>query len=222
MTVVTANGSIRTVSDHENADLFWAMRGAGHNFGIVTSFKYRIYDSIPTWYIATFIYTKDKLDAVFSALNDQNDNGNQPKELTTYTVFAFNSSISNEPVIIVSLWYAGPASSAHPYTLPFLALNPLHTNNDSVPYPSLADAVGTGVNSPVCSPGMSVGIFPVGILKFNISTNHQIYNLYSELVTQRPEFAGSVVQFEAYAMSSVRSVKAKSTAYAHREDNLLG
>lgn len=96
MTVVTADGSITTVNDHQNPDLFWAMRGAGHNFGIVTKFKYRIYDSIPSWYIASYQYTKDKLDAVFTALNDLNDNGKQPKELTTYTVFAFNPSVSNE------------------------------------------------------------------------------------------------------------------------------
>ncbi|KAL8814431.1 MAG: hypothetical protein Q9223_006341 [Gallowayella weberi] len=213
MTVITASGAIHTVSENRNADLFWAMRGAGHNFGIVTSFEYKINDSIPSWYIATYIYTKEKLEAVFSALNDQNDNSNQPKELTTYTVFAFDPNISAEPVIIVSLWYAGPAASAHPYTLPFLALNPrLTTKNDSIPYPSLADAVGTGINSPICKPGLSVNIFPTGILKFNLSTNRQVYNLYAELVTQHPGFAGSVVQFEAYSMLGIRSVKAESTA----------
>jgi FAD/FMN-containing dehydrogenase len=41
--VVTADGRLLTASATQNEDLFWAMRGAGHNFGVVTSFKYRLH-----------------------------------------------------------------------------------------------------------------------------------------------------------------------------------
>ncbi|MFB7323890.1 FAD-binding oxidoreductase [Streptomyces sp. NPDC056190] len=39
--VVLASGEIVTASADEHADLFWALKGAGHNFGIVTSFTFR-------------------------------------------------------------------------------------------------------------------------------------------------------------------------------------
>jgi FAD binding domain/Berberine and berberine like len=39
--LVTADGQLRNVSAIENQDLFWAVRGAGHNFGVVTSFEYQ-------------------------------------------------------------------------------------------------------------------------------------------------------------------------------------
>ncbi|HWP12893.1 MAG TPA: FAD-binding oxidoreductase, partial [Ramlibacter sp.] len=43
MEVVTADAKVVRASPRENADLFWALRGGGGNFGIVTSFEYRLY-----------------------------------------------------------------------------------------------------------------------------------------------------------------------------------
>ncbi len=47
--VVTAGGELVRASANENADLFWGLRGGGGNFGIVTSFEYRLYDRGPVY-----------------------------------------------------------------------------------------------------------------------------------------------------------------------------
>lgn len=70
MNVVIANGSQIVVSEFSHADLYWGMRGAGHNFGIVTSFETKIYDvPIAKWFISVLTYTGDKLEALFETLN---------------------------------------------------------------------------------------------------------------------------------------------------------
>jgi FAD/FMN-containing dehydrogenase len=45
VTIVTAAGVPFNASATENSDLFWAIRGAGANFGIITSATYEIYDA---------------------------------------------------------------------------------------------------------------------------------------------------------------------------------
>ena len=41
--IVTADGNLRSASATHHEDLFWATRGAGHNFGVITSFEYRLH-----------------------------------------------------------------------------------------------------------------------------------------------------------------------------------
>lgn len=43
--VALANGTVVNASESENPDLFWAIRGAGGNFGICTEFTYKLHQS---------------------------------------------------------------------------------------------------------------------------------------------------------------------------------
>lgn len=68
MDVVLADGTSKTID--KNSDLWWAMKGAGHNFAIVTSVTSKIHDvKHRDWAIETLIFTSDKVEHVYSAAN---------------------------------------------------------------------------------------------------------------------------------------------------------
>jgi FAD/FMN-containing dehydrogenase len=55
--VVTANGRIVQASEHENSDLFWAIRGGGGNFGVVTKFEFKLQPAGPLVQFGLFFWS---------------------------------------------------------------------------------------------------------------------------------------------------------------------
>jgi len=58
--VVTADGQVVRASATDNADLFWALRGGGGNFGIVTEFEFALHEVAPMANLGLFFWTPDR------------------------------------------------------------------------------------------------------------------------------------------------------------------
>ncbi len=83
----------------QNADLFWALRGAGHNFGIVTSLELKTYNIPSTWTVVQFIYDTTKLEALFTLLNYyENPSTNRPTKLALTGVFVRIAAVDPQNV----------------------------------------------------------------------------------------------------------------------------
>ena len=68
--VVTADGRFLHASAEENSDLFWALHGGGGNFGVVTSFEYRLHEVGPTILAGPIFHAIDDAQEVFRAFRD--------------------------------------------------------------------------------------------------------------------------------------------------------
>ena len=61
---MTADGSVLTANDKENEDLFWAIRGGGGNFGVITEFIFELYPQRKTVFAGPIVYAPHSLKEI--------------------------------------------------------------------------------------------------------------------------------------------------------------
>jgi FAD/FMN-containing dehydrogenase len=83
--IVTADGQLRQVSQHDEPDLFWAIRGGGGNFGIVTSFDFRMHEVGPEVLAGLIVHPFGDAPALVEAY--RSFVATAPEELTCWLVF---------------------------------------------------------------------------------------------------------------------------------------
>ncbi|KAJ5875753.1 Xylooligosaccharide oxidase [Penicillium subrubescens] len=129
--VVLADGSLVTASETQHPDLFWGLRGAGYNFGVVVEFTYQAYDQSPRVYSGILGFSPDKLEKVIEQLNGTLAN---PDERSgAMCIFAHGPGGSG-PMIIVICFYNGTREEGQKRFTGFLALEPFLNTVDMIPY----------------------------------------------------------------------------------------
>ncbi|HET7737527.1 MAG TPA: FAD-binding oxidoreductase, partial [Tepidiformaceae bacterium] len=110
--LVTAEGELLTASEEQNPDLFWGIRGAGANFGIVTSFEYRLHPVGPMVLAGPVFHPLEDAPEVLRAYREFI--AGAPDELTT--IFDLSvppplpflpEAVHGKPVVMVGACYAG-------------------------------------------------------------------------------------------------------------------
>ena len=113
--IVTADGQLRRASATENADLFWAVRGAGSNFGVVTSFEFQAHPVGPLVTVAAVMYPADAWKTVVPGWRDFMEQA--PDELSSLLLFwsvpahePFPPELHGQPIVLVAaVWSGDPA-----------------------------------------------------------------------------------------------------------------
>ena len=112
--VVSAEGDIIKVSNEENPDLFWGLKGGGGNFGIVTSFEFSLRELGPEITGGLIIYKLEDTEKVLSFYNEYISSA--PREVTTVLVYRYcppapfiKEEFHGKPIFAIGALYAGKA-----------------------------------------------------------------------------------------------------------------
>lgn len=198
------------------------MRGAGHNFGVVTQVDYQVYDRKTAadegFSTKVYIFKQDKLEAVFDVMNTWIKAKNRPVELTHFGVILNNPDVDSKPIIQLMVFWQGP-SFPKKYSDPLDALKPANVTSafhDIAGANKLAGSDLAGVN---CEKGYGRQTWPVDLVEWNTANLRKVINIFAELPGTGLDL--SAMLLEAYSSNGVKNVDADSTAYPLRESNIL-
>jgi FAD/FMN-containing dehydrogenase len=143
--VVTADGKFLTASETRNEDLFWALRGGGGNFGVVTSLEYKLHP-VDMVHAAIIIYGMEHAETVAKFYRDYMDTA--PEEFGAFVGFHQGPPVPflpeewhGKPVcVVIGMWTGDPAEGAARWQ-PFLDVAPVAGSLvGPMPYPALNSA----------------------------------------------------------------------------------
>lgn len=199
--VVTANGRVLRASKDENSDLFWAIRGGGGNFGIVTHFEFYAHP-VGQVYAGNITYNQDNLAAKLKAWRDYMRVA--PEELTTMFVTLPSFGPDMPASVIIMCCYAGDNEAQAMKVLdPLLHLGDVLDND--IAKKDYADVLEEA-NQP---PGVKV-----------VVNNAFIREFTDEIIDLLAKQTGQILQIRSVG-GAMNRVKPDATAFPHRDNEVL-
>jgi FAD/FMN-containing dehydrogenase len=202
--VVTADGELRHASPDTNPELFWALRGGGGNFGVATTFLYRLH-AVPAIFGGLVIHPRTAARDVIRFHRDFVTAA--PEELTSYV--GLITAPDGNPVVALASCYCGDLQEGERVLQPLRQFGtPLVNGMQAMPYTGMQGLFGPA--------------FP---------WNNRNYWKSSYLRTFPDAAVDTVVEYANYSQSArsavvieyyggaVSRVAADATAFAHREAN---
>ena len=148
--MVTAAGERVTASHEENADLFWGIRGGSGNFGIVTSFTYRLHDVGPIVYGGMLLATPDRARETMAFMRDYMDEA--PDDLGGGVAFVnappapfVPAELQHQPVVGVIVCWTGSPEAGERVVAPIRnVMKPVVDVVQPMPYTALQSMLDDG------------------------------------------------------------------------------
>jgi len=127
--IVTADGQILRASEDENADLFWALRGGSGNFGVATTFEFKL-QPLTQVLGGLLVFPYARASEVLRAYRDLT--ATAPDELTSYAVLA--TMPDGMSIAAIMLCYSGDIAEGEQVIAPLRAMGPVADMVQPMPY----------------------------------------------------------------------------------------
>ncbi|OTA99527.1 hypothetical protein M426DRAFT_67675, partial [Hypoxylon sp. CI-4A] len=219
--LVTADGRIIAASKNENKDLFWGMRGAGSNLGIVVEAVYQVTDLVSeTVTNLDYAFSRNATGEIIDYLSSF---GKSTPAKLSFIIQAFYDEVSfGGYVIIVNGAYQGPQSEAEAFLEPLLSkITPLKQNVTVIPENQLvyASRFGSEGNpeTACADKGVERSIFGAGINTYDKDTYVRYIEEFGHLVTANASLRGSVFFIEHFSIAKVQEIPDEASAYPYRD-----
>ncbi|KAH8689151.1 putative FAD binding oxidoreductase [Talaromyces proteolyticus] len=204
--MVLANTHIVTASISENPDLFWAVRGAGQDFGVATEFTFKAYPQRDSVFAGLLFFKQNVLEKIVEFANklDKTRNGNQGM------FFGFTDYMQ-ETAIVAILFYNGIQEEAEKFFEPILSLSPVRNNTKMMPYFEANGVVNVAARATGRKRISGTSIKP----PLDIDLIREIYREFDMVMANYP-VGNSMMIFEIVPYDEVVKVPNDATAYANR------
>jgi FAD/FMN-containing dehydrogenase len=210
--MVTVDGNRVRASEDENADLFWAVRGGGGNFGVVTQFELKLYSVGPEILAGLIVFPFDQARQVLTRYREFAESA--PEELNVWVVLRqapplpfLPQDVHGKDVVVLAIFYAGDIEEGQKLIKPLRGFGDAHGEHvGAQPYVDWQKAF-----DPLLTPGAR-----------NYWKSHNFTGLSDGALDSITEFAGKLPSpqceiFIGLLAGAPNRVAPDAMAYGHRD-----
>jgi FAD/FMN-containing dehydrogenase len=210
--MITADGEQIQASEKENADLFWAIRGGGGNFGVVTQFEFQLFPVGPEIVAGLIVFPFAQAKQILTQYRQFVKSA--PEELNVWVVLRkapplpfLPESVHGKEVVVLPIFYSGALKEAEKLIAPLRAFGTAHGEHiGAQPYVEWQKAF-----DPLLTPGAR-----------NYWKSHNFTELNDGALSAIVEFAGKLPSpqceiFIGLIAGAQNRVAPNAMAYAHRD-----
>jgi len=210
--LVTANGKKVRASESENADLFWALRGGGGNFGVVTQFEFTLHPVGPQILAGLIVFPLEQAKQVLRQYREFV--ASAPEELSVWGVLRqapplpfLPKEVHGKEIVVLAVFYGGDIGEGEKLIAPLRRFGKAHGEHIGVqPYVQWQKAF-----DPLLTPGAR-----------NYWKSHNFRELRDESLDTMIEFARKLPSpqceiFIAHIAGAANRIPADAMAYGHRD-----
>jgi FAD/FMN-containing dehydrogenase len=210
--MITAEGKKIRVSENDNADLFWAIRGGGGNFGVVTQFEFQLFPVGPEIVAGLIVFPFSQAKQVLTRYRQFV--ASAPEELNVWAVLRkapplpfLPENVHGKEVVVLPIFYSGTVAEAEKLIAPLRAFGEAHGEHiGAQPYVQWQKAF-----DPLLTPGAR-----------NYWKSHNFTELADGALNSVIEFAGKLPSlhceiFIGLIAGAPNRIAPNAMAYGHRD-----